>query len=87
MRHDVSSWPTVDELEQGRPDRADEAAELLARLEAEIGSRPAEALKVISRTCQNTLRSGRQAKPIPQASFESVLLLIAALADGALEHR
>lgn len=79
--------PNLDDMVYGRVDRADEAAELLSRLEAEIAQRPTEALEMIALTCRKALKSSRRARPIPQASFEAALALIAAMAEGALERR
>lgn len=66
---------------------AEEAAELLSRLEKEIAGRPVEALELIAQTCRKALKSGRRARAVPQASFEAALTLIAAMAEGALERR
>jgi hypothetical protein len=69
-----------------QPDRADEAALLLAQLQEELASRHAEALERIARTVRRMRRSGRRARPVPQAAFDAALELIEALARGALER-
>lgn len=50
-------------------------------------AREHDALDLISRTCRNTLRSLRRARPVEQASVEAILELLRRAADETLGVR